>query len=113
MIAASAAGATDVTVRVTDPHQGAIPAATMYLIGRDGERQTRATDSSGSCRFRDVAPGKYFVQGEAAGFDASPPRPIELTSEATVDVALSLGVAQVRSSVVVTASGTLQTTDEV
>jgi iron complex outermembrane receptor protein len=105
--------AADVSVRVTDPHQDAIPSATVSLQSRDGGRRTLTTDSNGFCRFTTVAPGEYFVQAEAAGFDASELRLIELRNEATVDVTLSLGIARVRSSIVVTASGTPQTTDEV
>lgn len=108
-----AASAADVTVQVIDPHKDPIPAATVHLMARDGERQTLTTDATGSCRFHTVAAGEYFVQGEAAGFDASALRPVALKGVENVEVALSLGVAQVRDSVVVTASGTPQTTDEV
>jgi vitamin B12 transporter len=110
---ASMANAADVTVHVTDSHNDAIPAAHIHLIARDGERQTLTTDATGLCVFHGVPGGEYFVQGEAAGFDASPLRPLDLRNEGTVDVSLALGIAQVHSSVVVTASGTVQTTDEV
>lgn len=110
---ASMANAADITVRVTDSHAGAIPAAHIHLIARGGERQALTTDATGSCVFHGVPGGEYFVQAEAAGFDASPLHPVELKNESTVDVSLALGLAQVHSSVIVTASGTVQTTDEV
>ncbi len=113
LIICGAADAADVSVRVMDLHKDPIPAATVSLISRDGERRTLTTDSNGACRFTALAAGEYFVQGEAAGFDASQPRMVELKSDGNVDVTLPLGLPEVKSSVVVTASGTPQTTDEV
>lgn len=113
VIAAALAGATDLTVRITDIQAGAIPGATVSLISRHGERRVLTTDIAGSCRFTALAAGPYLVQGEAPGFDASAPRAVTLKTDGSPELALSLGVAQVRSSVVVTASGTIQTTDEV
>src|SRR5258708_36491173 len=71
----SMAHAADVTVRVTDTHKDAIPAANIYLISRDGERQVLTTGATGSCLFRAVAAGEDFVQAEAAGLVGSAVRP--------------------------------------
>ena len=111
-LAAAAAPSTDISVHVTDSHQAAVPGATVTLISRDGARQTVTADATGSFRFTAVTAGQYFVQAEAAGFDASTPRSIDLKGDGNLDVTLSLGVAQVHSSIVVTASGTSQSTDE-
>src|SRR5262245_11590934 len=105
------ASAADISVRVDDSHGGAVSAATVTLISRSGERRTLTTGPEGIARFNGLADGEYFVEAEAPGFDASAPRTIDLKGHA--DVAMPLGVAQVRSSVVVTASGAVQTTDEV
>ena len=108
------ARAAEVSVHVTDPHNTPIPSATISLISRSGgQNRSLSTDANGSCRFTGVRAGQYFAAGEAPGFDASAPQPIEVKSEGLTEVALSLGLAQVRSSVVVTASGTPQSTDEV
>jgi vitamin B12 transporter len=112
-LAAAAAPPTDISVRVTDAHQAAVPGATVVLIAGDGGRRTVTTDATGSCHFTSVTAGQYFVQGEAPGFDVSTPRSIDLKGDGNVDVTLSLGIAQVHSSIVVTASGTSQSTDEV
>jgi vitamin B12 transporter len=112
-LAAVAAPPTDLSVRVTDSNQAAVPDATVTLISISGSRRTAATDVAGSCRFTEVAAGQYFVQGAAPGFDLSPPRSIDLKGNENMQVSLSLGLAQVNSSIVVTASGTPQTTDEV
>ncbi len=114
LVAALTANAADVSARITDPQSKPIPAATISLIPRNGgESRNLTTDSNGSCRFTGVAEGQYFVQGEAAGFDVSAPQLVELKGENLTEVSLSLGVAQIRTSVVVTASGTPQTTDEI
>jgi vitamin B12 transporter len=108
------ASAADVSVRIADPHHASISGATISLVSRNGgETRKLTTDSNGSCRFSGIAEGQYFVQGEAPGFDPSLPKLLELRDDVLVEVALSLGVAQVRTTVVVTASGTPQTTDEV
>ncbi len=113
MLAATSASA-DVSVHVRDPHAAAVPAATVSLIPRSGgETRSLTTDSNGSCRFEGVASGQYIVQGEAPGFDPSSPQTVDVKKAEAIDVTLSLGVEQVRTSVVVTASGTPQTTDEV
>jgi vitamin B12 transporter len=113
LILAASAAAADISVHITDPHQKAIAGATVSLISGDSGEQTLSTDSNGSCNFASVPAGPYFVQAEAPGFDASSPRTIDVEDNSRPDVTISLGIAQVRSSVVVTASGTPQSTDEV
>jgi iron complex outermembrane receptor protein len=111
---AALATAADVSVHVLDPHHSPIAAATISLISRNGgQSRNLTTDLSGSCRFQGLAPGQYLVEGEAPGFDASKPQLVDLTGEELKEVNLSLGIAQVRSIVTVTASGTPQSTDEV
>src|SRR5260370_6295259 len=96
----------------TDAHRAAGAGAAVTLISSDDGRRTVTADATGSFRFTAVTAGQYFVQAEAAGFDASTPRSIDLKGDGNVDVTLTLGVAQVHSSIVVTASGTSQSTDE-
>src|SRR5262249_19664757 len=105
------ANAADVSVRVDDAHRGAVPAAAVTLISRSGERRTLTTGPEGILRFNGIGGGEYFGQAETARIDISAPRMIDLKGHA--EVAIPLGVAQVQSSVVVTASGAAQTTDEV
>lgn len=112
LLAAASASAAVVSVSVVDPSQQAIPGATVSFISQDGEAQALATDAAGACHFT-AAPGHYLLSAAAPGFDAATPRQIELGRESDLTVTLPLGIAQVRSSVVVTASGTPQTTDEV
>ncbi len=111
-LAAAAAPSTNISVHVTDSHQAVVPGASITLISRDNGRRTVSADETGSFRFTAVAAGQYFLQAEAAGFDASTPRSIDLKGDGNLDVTLPLGVAQVHSSIVVTVSGTSQSTDE-
>ena len=111
---AALASAADVSVHAVDFRNAPISNATVSLISRTGgENRTLITDVSGSCRFQGIAAGQYLIQGEAPGFDASKPQTIELKGQELSQIDLSLGIAQVRSSVTVTASGTAQSTDEV
>lgn len=107
---AAAAHAAGLAVKVMDSHQDAIPGATVSLVSRGGERQALTADQNGLCTFGNVAAGEYLVQAEAAGFDASTPQAVRLP--ASDGVTIMLGVAQMHSTVEVTASGTPQTTDE-
>jgi vitamin B12 transporter len=113
LILAASAVASDISVHVMDPHQKVIPGAIVSLISRDSRERTLSTDTSGNCNFTSIATGQYFVEAAAPGFDASAPRTIDVEDNSSADVTISLGIAQVRSSVVVTASGTPQSTDEV
>jgi vitamin B12 transporter len=110
---ASLASAADLSVRVVDPHDAPIPGAAISLVSREGENYSLTTNAGGMCRFHDLADGRYLLQGEAAGFDASQPQSLEFKGDASKEVTLSLGIAQVRTSVTVTAAGTAQSTDEV
>ena len=108
---AAAVHAAGLSVKVLDSHHDAIPGATVSLVSRGGERQALTADQNGACAFVNVTAGEYLVQAEAAGFDASAAREVRLPADDGVTI--TLGVAQVHSTVVVTASGTPQTTDEV
>src|SRR5215469_13686145 len=108
-----AIGASGVWVHVTDPQQKPIAGAVVTLTSRSTERRTATTDTTGACAFPVTATGQYFVEVSAAGFDPAAPRTISLQSGVPSEVSIALGVAAVRSSVVVTASGTPQNADEV
>src|ERR1041384_2440570 len=104
--------AADVSVHVSDPHDQVIPGAIVSLTGRNAKRWTASTDSKGECALPNVSEGEYFLEAEAPGFDPSPPRTIDLRDDKPLSVSISLGIASVRSSVVVTATGMPQTADE-
>ncbi|HXQ74156.1 MAG TPA: TonB-dependent receptor [Pyrinomonadaceae bacterium] len=118
-IAATVQGQTDssnatIGGQVKDPQNANVPGATVTLYGRDRSFSlVTATDSSGTYSFKHLAPGEYLVEAEASGFASAAAQTVNLTrgQSATLDIALQL--SGLRSSVVVTASDTPQTVDEV
>jgi iron complex outermembrane receptor protein len=96
--------------------QGAgVPGATVKLYAR--ERPTEGvqtvTDTTGAYRFERLAPGEYLVEAEAPGFARSAAQQVRVESGANPTLDIPLELAGVREEVVVTASGTAQTVDEV
>src|SRR6267378_4289270 len=99
---------------VKDPQGASLPGATVKLYAREGGfRLTTTTDSTGAYRFEKLAPGEYLVEAEAEGFASASAQRVTVKrgQAATLDIPLEL--AGVRSTVVVTASDTPQSVDEV
>jgi vitamin B12 transporter len=99
---------------VKDPQRANVPAATVTLHGRDRTFSlVTQTDSSGAYSFKHLAPGEYLVEAEATGFELAAAQSVTVArgQAATLDIALQL--SGLRSSVVITASDTPQTVDEV
>ena len=104
----------DVTVRVVDPQGGRVADARLMLLTRDNRvRLSGRTNASGEHRFERVAPGEYLAQAEAPGFALSTARSVVVAPAGSVTLDLELQIAAVQEQVVVTASGTAQTVDEV
>ena len=107
-------GTTTITGHVKDPQGAHLPGATVTLYGRERTFSlTTTTDSTGRYRFDRLAPGEYLVEAEAEGFASASAKQVsvERGQEATLDIPLEL--SGVRSTVVVTASDTPQSVDEV
>jgi len=98
---------------VRDSQGAAIAAASITLVARDNTVNAAvASDSSGRYRFESVARGAYLITATAPGFESSEARPFTLGSETPPPIDFQLRIAAVRTQVVVTASGTAQTTNE-
>src|SRR6266404_3873763 len=111
---AQASGNTRITGHVKDPQGANLPGANVTLYARERTfRLTTTTDSTGGYRFERLAPGEYLVEAEAEGFASASAQQVvvERGQVATLDIALEL--SGVRSTVVVTASDTPQSVDEV
>jgi iron complex outermembrane receptor protein len=108
-----AIGAAGVSVHVTDPQQKPIAGAVVTLTSRSTEHWTATTDTAGACAFSVTAAGEYFVEASAPGFDPAAPRTLSVQPGAPSELSIALGIAAVRSTVIVTASGTPQSADEV
>ena len=103
-----------VTVRVLDAQGGRVADARLALFTRDNRvRFTALTDASGEYRFERVAPGEYLAHAEAPGFSRSVAQSVVVGQGVPVSLDLELQLAAVQEQVVVTASGTAQTVDEV
>ncbi|MBV9926567.1 MAG: TonB-dependent receptor [Acidobacteria bacterium] len=101
--------------RVTDPQGAGVPGAgvTLYERARTLARLSTVTDSSGAYRFERLAPGEYIVETEARGFAPSSAQVLTLARDASSTLDVRLEVLGVAAEVVVTASDTPQTVDEV
>ncbi len=112
-ILVSIAAASDIEVRVTDPHQAAIRGAVVSLSGVAAERRSLSTGQAGSCVFSGLAAGRYFIEVTATGFDAAGVRTVDVSAMPSAAIEISLGLAEVRSTIVVTAADSPQSADEV
>ena len=102
---ASPAAAQGVTVSgsVVDESGAHVPGATVTLTGA-GTRAVRVTDTAGEYHFTSVAPGDYEISAVLTGF-ASGRRPgVAVGSTAVTVPALSLAVAGLGETVIVSAS---------
>jgi vitamin B12 transporter len=102
-----------ITGRITDPQGAGVAGARLRLYERDNRvRVGKVTDEQGTYRFERLAPGTYILEAEAKGFARSI-KDVHVEEGATVTVDLPLTLAGVDERVVVTASGTAQSVDEV
>jgi iron complex outermembrane receptor protein len=101
--------------RVTDPQGAGVEGAhvTLYERARTQLRLSTVTDASGAYRFERLAPGEYLLETEARGFAPGAAQTVTLAREASSTLDVRLEVAGVAAEVVVTASDTPQTVDEV
>ncbi len=107
-------GSAAISGYIKDPQGANVPGATVRLYGRERSFSlVTVTDSSGAYNFKDLAAGEYLVEAEAKGFALAPARAIDLERGKTTTHNVALEISGVRSAVVVTASDTPQTVDEV
>jgi iron complex outermembrane receptor protein len=100
-------------VGVRDEQGGAIPGAAVALHARDARLQvTAAADPGGGYLFRELSPGDYRVEVTAPGF-APRAQPVRIAPGAAAEVEFELGLSAVEERIVVTASGTAQTSAEI
>lgn len=98
--------------RITDQANAIVAGATVILIARDNQvRRTTTTSSDGGYRFERVPAGDYLVDVRAPGF-ARAVRTVAVKGDYDkLDLTLSIG--GINDEVIVTASGTAQSVDEV
>jgi iron complex outermembrane receptor protein len=98
---------------VTDERGANVVGAEIRLRSRVGTRLFARTDHDGVYAFTGLAPGDYILEVKARGFAALTSAEFRVEREQTATRDLTLQVAAVNETVVVTASGTAQRADEV
>jgi len=99
---------------VLDPQGRAIAGAAIAIFARGGGARWNTTaDAGGTYRFDRLPEGEYIVQAEAPGFARFVTADVRLGRGASATVDLPLRLAGIQQVVVVTASGTPQTSEEV
>ena len=112
MAVAIAGEAPSVSGSVRDPQGRPVVSAAVSLFSRSSSTVAATTSNSqGAYRFEEVAPGDYILRAEAPGFAVFLEERLHIGAPLTRDISLAL--AGVREQVVVTASGTSQSADEV
>ncbi len=107
-------GAQTISGIVRDPQGKAIPGATVALFARDGDSVGNTTSNpTGAYRFDHLASGDYILQAEAAGFSRFVASEAHVAHDTSLNLDLPLQLAATQQQVVVTASSTPQTGDEV
>ena len=114
LVLAQSSGITTVTGHVKDPRGASLPGATVTLYARERTFSlSTTTDSTGSYRFERLAPGEYLIEAEAEGFASASAQQLVIERGQAAALDISLELSGVRSTVVVTASDTPQSVDEV
>lgn len=105
---------TEISGHVKDPQGANLPGATVRLFGRDRTLSlVTSTDSNGAYSFKHLAAGDYLIEAEASGFALAQAQTVAVTRGQTTTLDIALQLSGLRSSIVITASDTPQTVDEV
>ncbi len=109
---AGAFHAAEICGRIGDPTEAGVPSATVSIQSRQAQdRRTVTTDASGNFCLAVGQEGTYLLAAHAPGFAAGAAE-VRVKAGETARIALSLELARVSTTVVVTASSTVQTTEE-
>ncbi|HEV7682119.1 MAG TPA: TonB-dependent receptor [Pyrinomonadaceae bacterium] len=104
---------TSIKGSVTDENGGKVSGADVRLRSRTGVQLSTATDNNGAFEFHNLRAGQYLIEVQATGFATLAADEILVERGQTKQLDLTLKVAGVSESIVITASGTAQRPDEV
>ncbi|PYV40125.1 MAG: hypothetical protein DMG06_21140, partial [Acidobacteria bacterium] len=102
------------TGKVTDPQGSSVVEASLTLYARTtGERKRVTSDATGTYRFDGLQPGDYILEAEATGFARAIVEDVHIERDGSLTLDVALKLERRHEEIVVTASGTAQTVDEV
>src|SRR6266850_993041 len=105
---------TSLAGQVKDPQGASVPGATVTLYARERTlRLSTSTDPTGTYRFERLGPGEYLVEAKAEGLASANGQRVVVERGQTAMLDIRLELSGVRSTVVITASDTPQSVDEV
>src|SRR5215510_7127834 len=112
-IMAAAQNAADIHGRVTDQRNASIAGAEVSLQSRSGAQFVALPNDNGEYRLKGLAGGDYVVEIKAEGFAVFTSKPLHVARGQALANDVELLVEAVNGSVVITATGTAQSADEI
>lgn len=113
IISARAQGPTGIQGRVKDPRNASVTGAEVSLRSRSGAEVVAWTDTNGEYRFKGLAAGDYVIEVQAKGFAVFTSKPLHVERGQSLANDIELLVEAINGSVVITATGTAQSADEI
>ncbi|HYV26389.1 MAG TPA: TonB-dependent receptor, partial [Candidatus Eisenbacteria bacterium] len=110
---ALAQSATEIHGRVTDQRKASVPGAEVSLRSRSGAEFVALTDDNGEYKFKGLAASEYVIEVKAKGFAIFTSKALHLERGQSMSNDIELLVEAVNGTVVITANGTAQSTDEI
>ena len=110
---ALAQSVTDIHGRVTDQRNANVAGAQVLLLSRSGAQFVALTDDNGEYRFKGLPAADYVIEVQAKGFAIFTSKALYLARGQSLANDIQLQVEAVNGSVVITATGTTQNTDEI
>jgi outer membrane receptor protein involved in Fe transport len=102
----------DIQGTVTDSNRAKIPGARVRLLTNPGLQSSTTTDEMGKFEFRGLMSGTYLLEVNAPGFAPYTHDEIRLARGESKELQITLAVASITESVVVTANGTAERIEE-
>jgi len=104
---------TDIHGRVTDQRNANVAGAEVSLRSRSGAQFVALSDGNGEYRFKGLPAGDYVVEVQAKGFAVFTSKALHLERGQALANDIELMVEAVNGNVVITATGTAQSADEI
>jgi vitamin B12 transporter len=110
---ALAQSATDIHGRVNDQRNASVTGAEVSLRSRSGAQVVAWSDGNGEYRFTGLPAGEYVIEVKAKGFAVFTSKALHVARGQSLAHDIELLIEAVNGNVVITATGTAQSTDEI